>query len=280
MQLTQIDRRSGLTREQFKNEYLDPRIPVVLTDLIDTWPAKNKWTYDFFISKYGHIEIPIFDKSYSKPGNHYLAPNGKMKFGDYLNKIQQGPCDIRIFLLNILNKIPELKQDLGQHKIMDGFLDSLPFMFFGGQGSYTRIHFDIDCSHVFLTHFISSKRILLFAPDQSRLLGRIPFTVGCLIDMINPDENLFPSLKNIKGYETMIGHGETIFIPSQFWHHIEYTESGYSIAYRANEKFTTRAKGVMNLATTLLIDKPMNRIFGQKWWNFKTDYARKNQIAG
>jgi hypothetical protein len=58
MKLTPVPKRSGLDRLSFKKEFLDPMKPVVFTDLIDTWPAKEKWTFEFFIEKYGDVEVP------------------------------------------------------------------------------------------------------------------------------------------------------------------------------------------------------------------------------
>ena len=58
MQLTdQIDRRTGLSREQFAREYLHPLRPVILTDAISHWPALGKWTPQFFKEKYGHLQV-------------------------------------------------------------------------------------------------------------------------------------------------------------------------------------------------------------------------------
>lgn len=36
-------RRSGLTREQFRQQYEAPNVPVVLTDAMASWPALRKW---------------------------------------------------------------------------------------------------------------------------------------------------------------------------------------------------------------------------------------------
>ena len=72
MKLTPVPKRSGLDRLSFKKEFLEPMQPVVFTDLIDTWPAKEKWTFDFFIGKYGDIEVPVYDSSFSKGGKRHM----------------------------------------------------------------------------------------------------------------------------------------------------------------------------------------------------------------
>lgn len=276
MKLNPIERVSGMTPERFKEEYLKPRRPVVFTDLIDSWPAKNKWTWDYLIENFGEVIVPVADASFSKAGKNYLSPCTKMKFGEYLNLIREKPVDLRIFLFNILKNIPELAEDIRPFTIMDGFLDDYPFMFFGGQGSYTKIHYDIDCSNVFLTQFLTRKRVLLFPPDQSKYLHHLPFTVACEIDMIDPNEDKYPSLKYLEGQETILTHGETLFIPSQFWHHIEYTDAGFSLALRANNSIALRAKGAYNIARSFVVDRGMNKILGSKWANIKVAIAKAN----
>ncbi|MBK7231693.1 MAG: cupin-like domain-containing protein [Saprospiraceae bacterium] len=277
MKLESIEKKSNLSKSQFKKEHLIPAKPVVFKDLIDVWPAYQKWTFDYFISKYGEVRIPVYDKSFSRPGKNYMAPTGQMPLGEYLKLIQSGPCDIRIFLLNILKLIPELKSDLGKLEIMEGFMDRLPFMFFGGQGSYTKIHYDLDCAHVFLTHFQTRKRVVLFAPDQSHILGHLPYTVGCLIDPMDADETRYPSLAHLKGYETVLEHGETLFIPSKFWHHIEYTDAGFSISYRAFESVQQKLNGLFHIGRHFVVDRTMNLIFGEKWSRWKIEQAEEKR---
>ncbi|MCC6815438.1 MAG: cupin-like domain-containing protein [Saprospiraceae bacterium] len=274
MNLVQVERVSGITPERFKAEYLSLKKPVVFTDLIDSWPAKNKWTWDYLIQNFGEVMVPVADPSFSKAGKNYLNASLKMKFGEYLQLIREKPVDLRIFLFNILKNIPELAEDIRPLTIMDGFLDDYPFMFFGGKGSYTKIHYDIDCSNVFLTQFLTRKRVLLFNQNQSKFLHHLPFTVACEVDMIDPDENKFPSLRQIEGYETTLTHGETLFIPSEVWHHIEYTDAGFSLALRANNSVRLRMKGAYKIARSFLVDRGMNHLLGSRWANMKLAFAR------
>jgi hypothetical protein len=83
MKLVEADRRTGLTREEFAEEYLKPLKPVVFTDLMDPWPAKNKWTVAFFKEKYGHLEVPVYSANYSKPGKGYMEADKVMPFRDF-----------------------------------------------------------------------------------------------------------------------------------------------------------------------------------------------------
>lgn len=279
MELGQVERRTGLTREEFKNEYLIPKKPVILTDFSASWPAREKWTFDNLIKRYGHLEVPIVDRGYSVPGKGYMTAAKYMKFGDYLNLIRSEPTELRIFAFNIFKHAPELVNDIEEPTIMDGFINEFPFMFFGGQGSSVKMHYDIDCSNVFLTQFQTEKKITLFAPDQSKHLYHLPFTVASLVDFEEPDLDKFPALDKVKGWQCTIGHGETLFMPSMYWHFIQYVEGGFSIALRSSNSISCRLRGALNIARHYFVDKSMNVVLGEKWYDVKKEMAYKRSMA-
>jgi hypothetical protein len=278
LNLMPIEKRTGLTPSTFAKEYLEVLKPVVFTDLMDTWPAKRLWTIERFIRDYGHIQVPVVSPNYSKPGKGYMKPEKHMPFSEYLQLLQGGPMGYRLFLFNLFKYAPELKDEFSIPNIMEGFIKDFPFMFFGGKGSITPLHYDIDLSHVFLNQLFGRKRVVLFSPEQTKLLYHHPFTVASYIDIDHPDYDKYPALKKVVGHEVILEPGETVFIPAGFWHYIEYTDGGYSIALRANESVTRRAKGMVNIATHFLVDKGMNQILGKKWRDLKEELAEKNAL--
>ena len=279
MQLAAVDKRTGLTRKTFAEEYLRPRRPVVFTDLMDTWAAKEKWTIDYFKNVHGDLRVPVVDNEYGKPGKNYMKSAREIPFREYLETIEAGPTDMRMFLFNIFRHVPELCNDFQTPTIMDGFIDSYPFMFFGGEGAVVNLHYDIDMSNVFLNQFHGRKRVMLFSPEQSPYLYHQPFTVKSTVDILKPDYQRFPALKKLRGYEVMLEPGETLFMPSGYWHHVEYVDAGYSISLRSNDSITTRAKGLLNIATHFVVDKGMNRIWGNGWNDYKLKSAERRATA-
>jgi hypothetical protein len=275
MELQAIERRSNLSREEFIENYLKPKRPVIFTDLVREWPARDKWTFDWLKENHGDLEVPLIDKNYHDPKKYFQIAK-KMPLGDYLDLIQGGPVDLRIFLFDIFKKIPELANDIRYPTIMDGFIKSYKFMFFGGKDSVTSLHYDMDCSNVFLTQFHTQKKIILFGPDQSTLLYKHPYTVMSHFDPENPDYDKFPAAKNLKGFEGVFSHGETVFIPSLWWHHIRYVDGGFSLALRANDSVFTTMKGGMYLARHSIVDRGMTKVFGVKWKEWKESIAYKN----
>lgn len=273
--LQPVEKRSGLTRETFAEHYLEPRKPVVFTDLMDTWQANTKWTIDNLKKNYGQLDVPVVSPNYSKPGKGYMSPEMMMSFGEYLTLLERGPMPYRIFLWNIFKYVPEMCHDFTLPTIMDGFFHDFPMMFFGGQGAITPMHFDIDLSHVFLNQLHGRKRVVLFSPEQSKFLYQHPYTVASYVNVNNPDYEKFPALAKAQGYEVVLNPGETVFMPSGYWHYIEYVDGGYSIALRANESYVRRAKGAVQIAKHFVVDKGMNRIFGSRWREMKEFMAQR-----
>ncbi len=48
-----IERRSGLSFEAFRSEYLLPRRPVIVTDAMDGWRARREWSPAYFRERFG-----------------------------------------------------------------------------------------------------------------------------------------------------------------------------------------------------------------------------------
>jgi len=279
MKLQSIERRTGLTREEFMNHYLKNKIPVIFTDLSADWDATNKWTFEWLKSNHGHIEVPLFGDDMHVPGKGYMVPKKHMKFGDYLELIEHEPTKLRMFLFNIFKPVPEMENDFSMPTIMDGFLKNHPYMFFGGQSSVSTLHYDIDCSNVFITQFQERrKEILLFDQAQSQLLYKQPFTVQSQADVANPNYEKYPALKFVEGFKCVISQGETLFIPSLFWHHITYMDGGFSLSLRANDSVITKAQGLWNITQHYCIDKGMNAVMGTKWKDYKLNYASKKAM--
>src|SRR5690606_27082174 len=94
-------------------------------------------------------------------------------------------------------------------------------------------HYDIDMSHVFISQYKGIKKIWLFPLDQSANLYKLPYNFHSIANLKDPDYEKFPALQNITGLEAEIKPGETLFMPSGYWHFIQYVTEGFSISVRA-----------------------------------------------
>ena len=54
-----IERRHGLTYDDFMKNYLIPRKPVIVTGVLTGWKALTRWTPEFFKTRYGAKVVRI-----------------------------------------------------------------------------------------------------------------------------------------------------------------------------------------------------------------------------
>lgn len=278
MKLTVVDKIENTEAGFFIKNFMKRGKPVILKDFIlKDSPALEKWSYQYFKELAGDITVDIYGGEIENLDRVASKPVGKMKFAEYLDLITSQPTENRLFLFNLLKLKPQLKDDLKYKDVTKGkILEWLPFMFFGGQGSVTRNHIDIDMSHVFISQFQGIKRVWLFPWEQSDFLYRPPFNFHSIANLKDPDHKRFPGLKYLNGYEAVLNPGETLYIPSGWWHYIQYETEGYSVSLRALPfSLLEKWRGFKNLVILRHFDNTMRKIFKEKWFDLKVSAAFK-----
>jgi Cupin-like domain len=281
MQLRSADRVENISAEDFKKNYYEPLKPLVITGLAKRWPAYSKWNWDFFKAVVGNQEVGIYNNLKSDAYTPVNRADDYMKFSDYIDMIRKGPAEWRIFLFNLFEHAPALIQDFRwPEKYSKGFVKKFPMLFTGGLGSVTHLHFDMDLSHIFHTQFIGKKRVLLFPHEEQYKLYRKPWEVLSMVnfekyydsDHNKLDYERFPALRLAKGYELILDHGETLFMPAGYWHHMEYLDSGFAMSLRALQPgISSKIKGAWNLFGMRHLDTFMKKTAPSWWYNYKKD---------
>ena len=277
LHLQPIDVVETISAEDFREKYLLPRKPVVIKDLARNWPAYQKWTMDYMKEIVGDVEVPLYDSSKADPAAPINAATTKMKFADYIDLIKEKPTDLRIFLFDPIKSAPQLLEDyIAPKDLMGGFLDKYPNMFFGGEGSETFLHYDIDLAHIFHTHFNGRKHILLFANKWKSRLYKIPYATYALedYDITNPDFEEFPALEGVQGIECFLEHGDTLFMPTGWWHYMKYLDGSFSISQRAWDKsWGVKARSLWNLTVQRNFDNFIKGRFKKRYMDWKEKKA-------
>ncbi|AMQ00670.1 Cupin [Pedobacter cryoconitis] len=277
--LTQIDCVDDISKEDFEKNYLNARRPLVIKNMAKNWPAYEKWSMDYMKTVVGDRLVPLYDSSKADPSKPINAAATEMKFADYIDLIKTTPTDLRIFLFDPIKQAPKLLNDyIAPKDLMGGFLDSYPNMFFGGKGSVTFLHYDIDMAHIFHTHFNGRKHVILFENKWKERLYQIPYATYALedYDIENPDFDKFPALKGVKGIEAYLEHGDTLFMPTGYWHWMKYLDGSFSISLRAWDKsWAVKAKSLYNLTIQRKFDDFMKANFREKYMAWKERLAIK-----
>ncbi len=279
MLLRSVDQVETISPELFQQNYYKPGLPLVIRGLAKNWPAYDKWNWDYFKQMVGSARVGIYNNQKSDAYTPINKADDYTTFGAYIDMIRNGPAKWRIFLFNIFSHAPELAADFTwPEHLMKGYVKRFPMLFVGGQSSITHMHFDIDMSHILHTQFAGRKRVLLFPFDEQHKLYRKPFEVLSMADFSNyyennqnPDYEKFPALKHARGFEVILEHGDTLFMPAGYWHHMEYLDSGFAMSLRAVQRnIPGLIHGAWNIVGMRNIDTLMKKTAPHWWYNYKT----------
>ena len=279
-----VDEVEEISSEDFKKNYYFPQRPLIITGLAKQWPAYSKWNWEYLKAMVGNVKVGLYNNVKSDAYTPINTADDYKTFGEYIDMIKEGPAAWRIFLFNIFEHAPQLTKDFTwPEHLMKGFVKKYPMLFTGGKTSITHMHFDIDLSHILHTQFLGRKRVLLFPHEEQYKLYRKPFEVLSLADFSNyyhnngtPDYNNFPALKHANGYDVTLNHGDTLFMPAGYWHHMEYLDSGFAMSLRALQNSTAgKLRGAWNLFGMRSIDTVVKKTLPKVWYNYKKEKVIK-----
>lgn len=276
LQLTEIERVKTISKEDFYNNFIKKQKPVVVEQLTSDWPAYEKWNLEYIKEIAGDKIVPLYDDRPVSYKDGFNEAHAKMKMADYIDLLNSKPTNFRIFLYNLMQEVPLLKKDFYWPTIGLRLVKQLPMLFFGGENSRVFMHYDIDYSNILHFHFHGKKRCVLFAPEQTPYLYKIPFALISRedIDFDNPDFDKFPALKQAKGYVTELKHGEMLYMPEGYWHYMKYLTPGFSMSLRAFPRSIIKlSKAAYNVFIMRHIDNFMKKRKGQKWIDYKNEKA-------
>lgn len=276
--MTEIQRIDQISPEKFKEEYLKTHTPLIFKSFSENWIASKKWNFDFFKNYSGHIQVPV-SGDWSKNNSTQIdrGVDYEMIFKDFLDAIENGPTEYRLFAFNLFKHQPELKRDFDYPNYANRWL-KMPYLFFGGAGSNVRLHYDFDNSDVFLTQFSGTKKITLFHPKFSNLLYRQPFTTHSHLNVSQDDFKKSPTYPLLEALTGKIECGDTLYIPARYWHFIEYETGGFSMALRSlNQSNFEVINGAFYVIAYTQMDNLLGKIIPNRWANFKLKKA-KDQV--
>lgn len=280
----EIERVEKLTKKEFINNYYKKQKPVVITNQIEDWPAFAKWNFDYIREMAGNQKVPLYDSRKTDYTKKVNEPDFTMTMSEYINILEKGPTDLRIFLYNLLKDVPSLKADMKWPNLGLRLIKSLPLVFFGGENAKVFMHYDIDFPNIFHIHFAGKKQCVLIDPKETKYMYRLPYSWICNedIDFDNPDFEKFPALKKVTPYITTLEHGDMLYMPEGWWHYMKYQTPGFSLSLRSLAgRPSNLLKGFANVFFIRHYDNWMRKHKGQAWLDYKDQEAirRTNELV-
>lgn len=248
-----VDKREQLLRKDFAKEYYNQCKPVVITDATKQWKAHATWSAEFFRNTFASRNVKVGGKFFTmKDFMDLVIASSPENPSPYLNEII------------IPEVFPELMPDLQpyfQYSLPDrlkskllprkwGQREGIVELLIGGKGTcFPVLHYDGFHMHTFVTQIRGDKEFYFIPPDQTKYLYvENAHSNKSPVSFFNPDYDKYPLFRNVKPTMVVVKEGETIYIPSGWWH-------------------TTR---ILSLSIAVSINS-MNR---NKWNDYVNDFAQ------
>jgi hypothetical protein len=195
---------------------------VVITDAISHWPALGKWTPAFFKESYGHLIVEVDEQrlALSELIDRIEASTDDSP-APYLRN--QPMADWPAELMADITPMPDCTRQnwLESRYFPSGEKIAAIEAYIGGRGAtFPQLHYDGLHTHAFLMQLHGEKEYIAFSPEQTPFV--YPHSPGAnisqIVDLDDPDLEAHPLFDRAEGVRFTLEAGETLFIPSGWWH--------------------------------------------------------------
>ena len=246
-----INRENGnlLSYEAFARAYMEPNLPVVFqSGMVDDWKASKLWknengpssiNFQYLCEEFGKNQVEVHVQQSAgfaskKPCRIQMSVEEYIwQYADMavLDGERYYLKDWKFVVQNPLYNAYACPKFFEDDWLNDSMKDSYKFVYCGPQGTITGLHADVLYSYSWSANVAGRKRWHLIPPK---------YTV-CLFDIfgqrlsphLNYTDNLvmFPRLSIAREHaiEVIQEEGETIFVPSGWYHQVENLETTLSI---------------------------------------------------
>ncbi|XP_071820540.1 lysine-specific demethylase 8-like isoform X1 [Apostichopus japonicus] len=243
----------------FQSEFMERAEPVILTGVIDRWPAmtSRKWSLEYLASVAGDRTVPI------EIGSKYTEDDWTQKLmtlRDFISSFVQ-PSEVdeakdrRVGYLaqhQLFNQIPELQNDImipdyccvktspppkkmtSDYNTADTDDDEEIDInaWFGPAGTISPLHH--DPKHNCLAQVVGEKFVRLYSEEETdKLYPHEGFLLNntSRVDVENPDLEQFPGFSSAKYQEGILRAGDLLYIPPRCWHYVRSLTSSFSVSF-------------------------------------------------
>jgi hypothetical protein len=231
----EVERRSKLSRHEFLTEYYSVNRPVIITGMMDDWPAMRKWNLDYFAENFGDRILEVQtgrtkDANYETEREKFV---GKATFAEFINKLRTAGETNDFYMTannNSSNRkaLPELWDDIRQ--IPEYLNPERPggFLWMGPAGTITPFHHDL--TNNFMGQVIGRKLVKL-VPSWDLPLMHNHLHVFSRVDGRATPATPTPSFDSPQILECILEPGELLFLPIGCWHFVRGLEISLTVQF-------------------------------------------------
>ncbi len=221
-----VERRSGLSGEDFREHYCGCGRPVIVTDAISDWPALSLWDEQYLKDRGQGCTIQMQGRRESNPEYEQQKDRHRVEcdFGEFITRVFQGG-DSNDFYMTASNSTANseiLTRLSGDFEAPEPYADSSNsdgrmFLWIGPKGAFTPLHHDL--TNNFMAQVHGRKRVRLISSTNLPLVYNHSHCFSKL-ELDNVDLERHPLFRDVLTYEVILEPGELLFLPVGWWHDV------------------------------------------------------------
>jgi Cupin-like domain len=245
----ELQRRESLDPQEFRRDYLVPRVPVIVTGAMRDWRAPHRWTWDFLLDRFGDREVDLFDD--------WFVPTGTSRFSDFVRRSIGVPQpDLACSYVRWFSRhsgadgrwADEVFAGLQEDWSHPAFLPASDYvvplvpaddrisatthrfpyrgLFISARGARTRLHLDPWASSAVLCQVAGVKSVALHPPEQHETILAAVTAGDADVVRTSAVRGAPPAYEN-----ELLSPGEILFIPAGWWHHVTTLGDSVSVTW-------------------------------------------------
>ncbi|WP_164008325.1 cupin-like domain-containing protein [Pyxidicoccus trucidator] len=232
-----LEKREGLSAEEFFSRYYYGHRPVVLKGLMGDWPALGRWSLSYLAERAGDAEVEIMTGRNANPDHSPQAEKHRtpMRFRDYLKMVAAGGETNDYYMVPRNENwqrdgLAPLRDDVRAPAgiIHADLRPDMMTLLLGPAGTVTPLHH--DNMNVLLAQVMGRKHVRL-APSFQRHLMYPRYGTFSHVDAASPDPERFPLYAEAAVVEAVLEPGELVFIPVGWWHWVHALDVSASVTF-------------------------------------------------
>lgn len=234
--MQEVPRRHKISADELYNEFYLVNRPVIITGMMEDWPAMERWTDEYFLKHFADREVEVqFGRNRDTNFEINKAAHKRtMRFGDYVQMIQRGG-ETNDYYMTATNSssnqkaLRELWDDIVQ--IPEYLTSTTPdngFFWFGPQGTKTPFHHDL--TNNFMAQ-VRGRKLIKIVPAVE--IGQIYNELDCYsaVDGSYIDYQRFPKMRDAQTLDMVLNPGEILFLPVGCWHYVEGLDVTITVSF-------------------------------------------------
>jgi LPS sulfotransferase NodH len=232
-----VERRSNLSRDEFRDQYYAANRPVVLQGLMTGWRAMTAWTPEYLKAVAGEGMVEVMtgrndDPKYEMNGRKHRT---EMRFADYVDLVYSGKTTNDYYMVanNAFFQRTQMQPLLKDVTAFPQYLTPVTagkqcFLWFGPAGTLTPLHH--DTSNILIAQVVGRKRYRIIPASQWQYVYNTS-SVFSDVDCENPDLSRHPKFRNATIIDMVLEPGEVLFMPVGWWHQVRALDVSMTVSF-------------------------------------------------